>query len=246
MKLSDFFATVAPFLEGRATHAEAVKALYGDRSGPEKSAERWAIYGRFAQTHRFEVLDSIYPHLRRTVTSRGGKAAWSGLVAAYFEKHPMRHFELNANGAHLSEFLKGYAEAAGLPAWTPELADFEWWEWLTIIAPNEPEGAIGLRISPTVELRPYAYDFVGWLDAEEAERPEAPEAEESLVLFWRTPAPDFELRRENASPLELRVLKAVSEGLALGDAAAAAGVSRDDLEETFRDLADAGILLGAD
>jgi len=242
MKLADFFATVTPFLEGRATHAEVVKSLYGEHPGSEKDAERFAIYGRFARLHRFEVVDGIFPHLRRAVVSRAGEAAWKALVAAYFQKHPMRHFELNANGAHFPAFLLGHAGEAGFPAWMPELADFEWWEWLTIIAPNESDGTGELRISPTVELRPYAHDLVEWLNIEPAQRPADPDAVESIVVFWRTAG--FELRRENASPLELQVLKAVSEGLPLEDAAAAAGVSREEIDETFQDLIRADILLG--
>ncbi len=244
MKLQDFFATVGPFLHGRASHADTVRTLYGAPQGrAEVDARRLAIYGRFARLHRFEVADSIYPHLRRAVLAHGGEAAWERLVEAHFQRHPMRHFELNTNAVHLPEFLQGYVQEEGLPAWLPELADFEWWEWRTLIAPNDaPEEGSGPRLSASVELRPYAHDLVEWLDTPADERPEAPEAGERIVLFWRTP--DFRLRRENTSPLELLVLKAVSEGLTLGDAAASAGASREALEETFQDLARAGILVG--
>jgi hypothetical protein len=92
-----------------------------------------------------------------------------------------------------------------------------------------------------VELRPYGHDFVEWLETPAEERSAEPEARECLVLFWREPG--FRLRRENASPEELLVLKAVTEGLTLGDAAASSGVSLETLEETFSDLVGAGILL---
>lgn len=241
MKLSDFFATVGPFLQGRASHAETVRSLYGAPEGSQAvDARRLAIYGRFARLHRFEVVDGIFPHLRRALVERGGRAAWERLVETYFERHPMRHFELNANGVHLPEFLQTYAGQQGLPAWAAELADFEWWEWQALIAPSEGEGS-GPRISSTVELRPYAHDFVDWLSTPADARAPGPEARESLVLFWRDM--DFRPRRENASPEELLVLKAAAEGLALGDVAATSGMPREELEATYADLVGAGILL---
>lgn len=241
MKLSDFFATVGPFLHGRASHAETVRSLYGTPEGSHAvDARRLALYGRFARVHRFEVVDGVFPHLRRVLVARGGKAAWEQLVETYFERHPMRHFELNANGIHLPEFLQAYAGEQGLPAWAVELADFEWWEWQALIAPRDTEGS-GPRISSTVELRPYTHDFVEWLSTPAEERAPEPEARACIVLFWRDA--DFHLRRENASPEELLVLKAVAEGLALGDVAAASGVSAEELAETHADLLGAGILL---
>lgn len=237
MKLHDFFAAIGPYLLGHASHAETVRALPGCG---EVDAQRLAIYGRFARLHRFEVLDSLFPHLRRAILARGGREAWARLVETYFAHHPMRHFELNANGEHLPEFLQGHAETLGLPPWMPELADLEWWEWRTLIAPNDEAGS-GPRLSNSVELRPYTYALVDWLDSPEEERAPEPEARECLVLFWRDP--DFHARREEASPEELLVLKAVAEGLPLGDVAARSGASREVLEETFEDLSRAGILL---
>jgi hypothetical protein len=156
----------------------------------------------------------------------------------------MRDFELNANVAEVPAFLADYAPQVGLPPWLPELADLEWWEWQTLIAPGErdPEEGSGPRLVSTVELRPYHHDLVGWLAEDAPERAPEPEASESLVLFWRDR--DLELRRENASPLDLLVLKAISEGLPLEAAARAAGAPVKALEETLRDLAEAGIVLG--
>jgi hypothetical protein len=244
VKLQDFFATLGPFLQGHASQEATVRALYGAPQGrAEVDARRLAIYERFARHHRFEVVDGMYPHLRRAVVARGGEAAWERLAAAYFQRHPMRHFELNANAAHLPEFLQGYAPQEGLPAWMPELADLEWWEWQALVAPSDAgEDGAGPRISASVELRPYAHDLVEWLETPADARPEAPEARACIVVFWRTP--EFRLRRENTTPQELLVLKAVAEGLTLGDVAAQAGASREELEETFQDLARAGILVG--
>src|SRR6185436_18045941 len=115
-----------------------------------------------------------------------GPGAWEELIDAYFHAHPMRSFELNENGVQLPAFLA--EKGAGLPELLPELADLEWWEWQTQIAPHAPEDLTPdrgpLRLGATVELRRYGFDLVAWLD-QEGERPPAPAAEESLVLFWR-------------------------------------------------------------
>jgi hypothetical protein len=245
VKLSQFFATVTPYLEGRVGHDETVKALYGKPQGRTAvDAKRLAIYQRFARIHRFEVVESVYLNLRDLARERQGDEAWEALVETYFQRYPMKHFELNANGAAFPEFVAAYAKEQGLPAWYAELADFEWWEWQAIIAPDDDGTQSGPRLSPTVELRPYAYDFVEWLAADPSERAHEPEAADNLVIFWRDR--EHTLRREKASQLELAVLKAVAGQLTLGDLAAGTGLPLAELQETYRDLADADILLGVE
>ena len=59
MKLRAFFGAITPFLEGRASHDETSRALYGSPEGgtraSDKDARRLAIYGRFCRIHRFEI-----------------------------------------------------------------------------------------------------------------------------------------------------------------------------------------------
>ena len=245
MKLHDFFGTITPFLSGQQPHGEAARALYGATGEPEgQDALRLGIYGRMCRSHRFKVLESLYPHCERVVRECQGEQGWEALVEAYFRTHPMTLFELNANGARLSEFLAHYAPEQGLPAWLPELADLEWWEWEVLVAADVEASGPRPCLAPTVELRPYQHDLVGWLDAEDSERAEAPEPREGLVVFWRQ---DGGFRRENASPLELLVIKAVHEGQGLETAAEeAGGIALETLEETLADLVAAGILLGED
>jgi hypothetical protein len=242
MKLQEFFATVAPFLEGHVEHAEAVRALYGSPSGAhEKDAKRLEIYGRFCRVHRFEVVESIYPHCRREMVERLGAAGWAELVEEYFRRHPMQHPEMNANASEFPAFLTAYRAEAPLPEWLPELADLEWWEWQAWVAPDDEAGGERPRVASAVELRPYRWDLVSWLDAKD-ERPAEPELQEVLVLFWRNRRERF--RRENVTPLELLVLKAVSEGLPLEELAAqVGGVSSEQLEATLGELVEAGIIL---
>jgi hypothetical protein len=231
VKLRDFFATLTPFLEGRASHEETARAL----GTSEREARRLALYGRFCRHHRFEVLEKLYPHCWREVRERQGDAAWEALVEAYHRDHPMRSFELNANGARLPEFLARHAPEAGLPDWLPELADLEWWQWEVLVAPDDEEEVSRPRLASTVELRPYRYDVAGWLDAAPTERPAAPRLRESLVLFWRDRS--GQLRRRTPPVAWLRVLKALHEGHAPDTVAPG---------ETLSDLIAAGIILAPD
>ncbi|MFO0598323.1 MAG: putative DNA-binding domain-containing protein [Myxococcaceae bacterium] len=225
MKLADFYSTIAPYLEGRAAYAPTLEALYG--KSPARDSHRIAIYERFCRSHRQTATGGVHQYVKELIIAQAGKDRWDALVEAYFVAHPMQHVEINENGAHLAQFLGDQPNAPKL--WS-QLADFEWWEWQTLVAPDRPEDAPGgpLRMASTVELRPYAWDFPAWID--EAERAGEPEAIDVLVLFWR----DAELqpRRALATMDELRVLKAVSEG---------AAVERD---ATVDDLLGAGILLG--
>lgn len=241
MSLSSFFAAIGPYLEGRVDAGEARRALWGEPvpAAAARDAERLSIYGRFCRIHRFEALQGAYPYVRAAVLRVAGADAWERLVEAYFSAHPMHHVELNENGASLALFLDGYTAGAGLPAWLAELADFEWWEWCTRVAPDEladeEPGAGPLRLASTVEVRPYRWDFASWIDdaSEEVGRDEAPCAQDVYILFWRDP--DLDPRREPATLAELRVLKCVSEGAAVPA----------DAGETLADLRAAGILLGA-
>lgn len=220
MKLSKVFDVVAPYLEGRASETETQDQLWHGQ--PWKDSHRLAIYARFCAAHRDTATGGVHQVLREVAGAR-----WTELVEAYFRAHPMHAVEINENGAKLGEWL---ATRDDVPAWWAPLADFEWWEWQTLIAPDaeSDEGDGPLRIASTVELRPYAYDLVSWLDAET--RSAAPVQRDCLVVFWRNRKLDA--RRALVNARELAVLKAVNDG---------APVERD---ATFEDLHGAGIVLG--
>lgn len=227
MKLEPFYAVVGPFLEGRAALEPTQHALYGPRLPTD--AGRLAIYQRFCREHRNTATAGVHQYLRDLVTAQRGEATWRALVEDYFRAHPMSHPEINQNGAGLSTWLSTRADVP--PLW-PALADFEWWEWQTRVAPDVAEDAHDegpLRLASTVELRPYAFDLTRWIDHDA--RSGEPQARQVLVLFWRNRSLDA--RRANASLEELTVLKQVSEGAAVEDL------------ETFEDLHAAGIVLGA-
>ena len=249
MRLSDLFAAIGPYLEGRRGVGEARKLLYGDGGGTD--AERIAIYGRFCQIHRSEALTGTYEQVRAEVEARGGAELWEKLHEAYFAARPMHHTELLTNGESLGEFLglgddaaKGWAAQSGLPEWLGALADFEWWEWRTRVAPDDPADedlASGpLRLASTVEVRPYRWDLVEWIDdVYETDRPAAPRTRDVYVMFWRDP--ELDVRREDASVLELLALKAVIEGTAGTPPPA---VPARSWAETIDDLREAGVILG--
>lgn len=256
MKLQDFYRRVGPFLLGEQSHPDAVLALYGSEP-PQPDAERLAIYGRFCRNHRHEVLDGIFVALRALVVARCGEERWDQLVGAYFRAHPMHHFELNRNGAAFPSFLdrlqsepiEAVLGERPLPTCAAELADFEWWEWQTLSALDDPadlpidHGA--LRLHSTVELRPYRYNWLAWFDRNEeaAPQPVEPALTDTLVLFWRDR--DLAARRDTASPVELQLIKAVYEGLPIdAELARIIGCSLSTLAELAWDHYRAGILIG--
>lgn len=250
MNLDEFYARIAPMLLGKQTHAATVAALYEPEARAGQDAERLRIYQRFCRTHRFEAVDSIYVQTRAWILRHAGEAVWEELVEAYFTAHPMHHFELNQNGEHLPAFLGGeLPDAIGsLPPFLAELADLEWWEWLVLIAPDDPADAEPdagpLRLGSTVEIRPYEHDLLGWIEHGDIdERPAEPEPADSLVLFWRDR--DLDGRQDAVSALELQIIKATVEGLPLdGELARRIGVAPESLAETAHDLHRAGVLRG--
>ena len=226
MKLEPFFSIIGPYLEGAAPLEPTKRALFGNTAPSD--ADRLAIYERFCREHRNTATGGVHQYLREVVVRDRGEPTWRQLVEDYFRAHPMSHPEINQNGAALATWL---ASQDTVPAAWSAIADFEWWEWQTLVAPDDPMDATDegpLRIASTVELRPSAFDVVRWVDV--ADREGLPEARQSLVIFWRNRSLDA--RRAHTTQDELTVLKSVSEGLP---------VARS---ETVEDLHGAGILVG--
>lgn len=261
MKLERFFAVVAPYLLGTRDHDSTVRDLYGDAAAPGQphatDAERLRIYAAFCQRHREDTVDLVFPNCKRVVCEKRGQAAWDEILRRYFTAHPMHHFEICHNASDFAAFLGKLAledADAKLPRFLADLADLEWWEWQTYVAPSTDEtsgqaDAGPLRLADTVELRAYKHDLLEWLSQDP--RPPAPTPREHLVLYWRDR--DLDERKEYAQPHELILIKALVEGL-LGDEAQPRaideeladhlGIPLDELVETAVDLHQARILLG--
>ena len=249
MKLGEFYQRIAAFLLGEIEHGAVVPALFG-ATPPQPDAARLAIYGRFCQTHRAEAVDGVFTACRRVVVAGAGEAAWTALIEAYFRAHPMHHFELNRNAEHFAEFLAAFSTRPRHPDEPPflaALADLEWWEWQVQSALDDPGDAEPdsgpLRLGSTVELRPYDWDLVDWLDGQAETSATAPEPQPTVVLFWRDR--DLDGRREPATQLEMLTIKAVVESVPLDrDLALRLGVPLAELLATAADLHAAGVLLG--
>jgi hypothetical protein len=213
MKLAELIAVMGEHLHGRAGHDVTARILFGDPSSQD--AQRLSIYRRFCDAHRHEAL-SVFEHTRSAVVSFGGAVAWSELVDAYFRGHPMTSFELNEGGAAFSSFLSRLDPP--LPRFVAELADFEWWEWRTSVAPDDPRdrepGKGALRLASTVELRRYGFDLVDWLAGGEAH---GEPAERSVtVLFWRDAM--LHARRQCVNDVDIWLLALVSSERRVADA----------------------------
>lgn len=241
MTLSDFYRRIGPLLLGRASANDAAKALWGERA-PSPDAERLAIYGRMCRTHRFDAVDHVYAQLRRVLVERLGEPRWETLIEGYFRRYPMQSVELNENGGWLASYLREGGAGEGAPAFLWELADLEWWEWRTFIAPDSSQDsspdAGPLRLSSTVELRAYEHDLTTWLDTPAAERSREPPASKTTVLFWRDA--ELQARRENTSEEELAILKCVFEG----EPPRAPSLSAAEVGAIVGDLKRARVLLG--
>lgn len=245
MSLANFFAEIGPFLLGQRDHDETTRRMYGDAASG-LDAERLAIYGRFCGIHRREILQSVYPYCHETVVKLQGEAGWRAIVERYYVAHPMHHFEYNQNGIYFTQFVPTLVESGELPPFLSELADFEWWEWLTDGRFDEPSDAEPdrgpLRLHSTVDLRPYSHDLISWIDDDERESA-APKRRDNVVLFYRNR--ELLPRREAATGLNMLIIKAIVEEVAL-DAGLATqlGMAHEALMQAVSALREAGVLLG--
>jgi len=250
VRLADLLATMGPYLLGQASNPQVLQSLLGEQASAQ-DGKRLQIYGDFCRQHRLDAVDHVFSYCRSTVVANAGLAAWEELVERYFHAHPMHHFELNRNGRHFPEFLTQYSLGSlgdALP-FLPELADLEWWEWQTYSVFDDPRDEAAdtgeLRVASTVELRPYAYDLLAWIDERAAHGFASPPVPVScLVLFWRDR--DLDLRRTTPSSLELMLLKAVIERIPLDDAFMhRVGISAEAIQACMSDLHSLGIIHGA-
>lgn len=245
MSLARFFDEIGPYLLGQRDHDEATQRLYGD-AAKGLDAERLSIYGRFCRIHRREILESVYPYCHETLIKLRGEEGWWSIVERYYVAHPMHHFEFNQNGIYFTQFVPSLVASGELPPFLSELADFEWWEWLTDGRLDEPGDADlergPLRLHSSVDLRPYGHDLISWIDDDERAS-EGPERRDNVVLFYR----NRELRpqREAATGLQMLIIKAVVEEVPL-DAGLAKqlGIPHEALTQAVTELREAGVLLG--
>lgn len=217
MRLAEFFRAIEPMLAERASAADTARTLYG--AEPGEAGQRLAVYERMCRWRRAETMAGVYPRVRRAFAAFGDERAWSALCTAYYAEAPWTAVKPLPNAAGFPDFLSRESAGRGLPAWLAELADFEWWVVATRIArdPEDDPAAGPLRLAHTVELRPYGFDLVGWVDDVEAARPEPPAPGRFAVLFWRDR--DGVACVRSVSGGEIRLLGLVRGGAAVEPAA---------------------------
>jgi hypothetical protein len=178
VKLAETLATMAGLVSGRVPPAEAARALGAPTAG-------LALYADLARAARRSLLEGMFPHCHHAIVERRGQAAWHAIVEGYFETHPELRFVRHANVAAFPSFLDRNAGAAW--PWLAELADLEWNEWVTEIAPRAGEDDAPdtgpRRVTSTLRLKRYAHDLVSWLDG--AGRAGAPAARPIHAAFWQ-------------------------------------------------------------
>lgn len=226
MKLERFYGAVGPVYLGH-TAPEVVAGRLGINPG------RFALYARFCEIHRSEVLAGIY---QLTPTAFSAKR-YVEISRAYFQAHPTVHWDLNQNAEAFPAFL---AQHPGVPPWVPELADLEWWQFRTFVAPDEkPRKRVRDALHGSVMVRPYAHDVVTALHQDRV-RP-APPATPVVALLWRDA--QLEDHVTHASAEELVVIKAVVERVELNRAADAAGFSAAAVKQARTRLCKQGVLV---
>lgn len=241
MTLSEFCARVVPILARGASANDATSGLLFGRpssvSGPSSSS-----VSRLSRRPKFDGVEPVFLLLRQSVMDRLGEARWSELLDGYSRRYPIRSIERSENGVWLASYLREGGAGPHAPAWLAELADFEWWEWRTSIAPDSPLDRAAdsgpLRLASTVALRAYSHDLIGWLEVERPKRRREPATRTTTVVFWRDA--EKAARRANASPEELAVLKCAHGGFPLR----APGLSKEAMSALVERLRRDRILLG--
>jgi hypothetical protein len=132
--LAEFFAAMAPMLEGRASARHVEMALGPSASG----TEALGFYAELVRRNLHKILSDVFPAVRAVARHlHGDDRAWAGLAAAYAAAHPGRGSDPNRFAEALPAWLRGRPEFIG--PWSElavELADYEWTRVLAYHAPD--------------------------------------------------------------------------------------------------------------
>ena len=236
-----------------------VGALYegatpdGVRAGRVPASERFATYVHAANANWREALAGTYPVVARLV----GPAFFAEVARRYARAHPSASGDLHEFGAQLAEFLAGYPPAADL-AYLPDVARLEW-AWhrsfhaadaapldrraLGAVRP-EAQGAIRLRLHPSVRLLRSAHPVASIWEANQEGRDGTPDRSRGpeWILVQRD---GVEVAVHRLRAPEWRFLEAIAGGADLDAASECLG---DDTEALLGPLlarmAAAGVFAG--
>jgi hypothetical protein len=213
------------------------------------AAERLSIYAGAYWARLLECLGEVFPVLRRAL----GAEVFDGFAAEYLERYPSRSYTLDRLGESFPRFLAetrpdldGEGNPPAEPSWPDFLIDLARLEWaigrvfdgpgvegeallsagdLAAIAP-EDFAAARLETVPCLHLLVLRYPVNAYYTAarragEDEEIPLPDPGAEHLALSRR----DFVVRRYPLSPPQHALLAALQEGLAVGEAVAAAAAA---------------------
>jgi len=196
-------------------------------------AERLALYRRNMRATQHDALAATYPVVRRLV----GEAFFRVVALDYLRAWPSRSGNLDELGGELAGFVAAYAPAADL-AYLADVARLEWACHESALAadapaldtaalaqvPAERQGAIHLRLHPSVRRVESEYPVVEIWEANQPDRDGSllGDVVAERALVWRA-GPLVSVRRIDGA--ERDFLDALAHGAALDAAVAAMGTA---------------------
>jgi hypothetical protein len=217
-------------------HAEEPEWLLERFPGWDAAPERLAIYGRFVPGHVRRVTNTVFKACRRLVPEE----TWEAWLDGYYATQPAGvDYRINGCAQGFLAFLEAQPDR---PPYLVDLARFEWTKLCVYEDSSEVPVAVDrLTVNPTLHSLEHPWRLCPFYAQEEGERGE-PEAGDEVALLWRNPKTRF-TRFQAAGPRSLLVLKMALEGIPVAAAAAAGGVSEEQVEAAVREQAARGLVL---
>jgi hypothetical protein len=222
------------------------------RSRNLSAAERLSIYANAYYARLLECLENFYPVLRKAL----GKDVFESFAFEYLQRYPSKSYTLDRLGESFARFLEETRPPdAEWPDFLIDLANLEWnitqvfdgpgVEFETLLTagdlqafPAERFAEARLSAVPCLRVLAFRYPvnafYTAARRAEEDEEVPLPEPASEWVALSRR---DFVVRRYPLTEPQFALLAAISAGVSMGEAiAAAAGVADRDDEAFAADL----------
>lgn len=234
-----------------AFHALATRA-----ADPPKAAEEFLVgstelpanerIGIYADMYLWRLSDALredYPKLAALL----GDERFLALADAYAREHPSDRPDLGQLGRHLPAFLRRFPAPE-----RADLADLAALEWARsevffgapatpvardALAALGPDAFVDARLEPIPALRVLVLEHDAatlWRRLEDGERPDAPIADPTAVVVWRS---GFEVFHASVELDEARALELARAGEPLSSVCAAFGEREDPAAAAFAALA---------
>lgn len=215
---------------------------------------RLAIYHGALRANWSRALAAAYPVVRRLV----GDAFFDAAAAAYGVRHPSRSGDLGAFGDRLAAFLDAYGPAASLGC-LADVARLEWAVHESAAAADAPpfdfaalervppdrQGAVRLRLHPSVRLLESAHPVVAIWEANQPGRDGTParlDGADRVLVARRA----FDPVPRELAWAEWTLLDGLARGCTLDEACAALGGEAGRLQPMLVAYAAQGVVCGFD